>query len=370
MPAVEESERLRSWLRHEQQSIAAVLATVTHHSFDKVGTVSGVLRNQKTATRTGKGEESEKKYTAKFRKTPPPQAAATVYYPMTDDEGGELSAGVRPAPLEEGRPQGKLERHAGIGYEIVQNFDVPVPQMMEQLPNIVQIFAALSLVPHVVPPRRLCRDTQLAEQLVEVPTKISCHMILVYHSFMAQRTVEQNVDIPAVGGIGTGVGPSGFLPGQSSSVTAEQIVDIPVPHGGRHDLSPSSADFSNPPDTANQVVFRTFSPPEKSAKIPSHSTQRVPRSASSSELSAHQMARAARPQDFSDDGNIFREDEEKIWIRLDTGQWKLLCTDTVVDQPLVMTVEVPQIQFFDGYFLGLVLGQTVDTWSTSVPGCF
>ena len=48
---------LRSWLRHEQQSIAAVLATVTHHSFDKVGTARGVPRNQKTATRTGKGEE-------------------------------------------------------------------------------------------------------------------------------------------------------------------------------------------------------------------------------------------------------------------------------------------------------------------------
>ena len=116
--------RLRSWLRHEQ-SIAAVLATVTHHSFDKVGTASGVLRNKKTATRTGKGEESEKMYTAKFRKTPPPQAAVTEYFPMTDDEGGELSAGVRPAPLEGERPQGKLERHAGIGYEIVQNFDVP-----------------------------------------------------------------------------------------------------------------------------------------------------------------------------------------------------------------------------------------------------
>ena len=79
--------------------------------------------------------------------------------------------------------------------------------------------------------------------------------------------------------------------------------------------------------------FSHFSPFEKSAKVTSHSSQRVLRSASSSELSAHQMARAARPQDFSDDGNIFREDEEKIWIRLDTGQWKLLCTDIVVDQP-------------------------------------
>ena len=125
---------------------------------------------------------------------------------MTDDEGGELSAGVRPAPLEEGRPQGKLERHAGIGYEIVQNFDVPVPQMMEQLPNIVQFFAALSLVPeqviavpkilsHVVPPRRLCRDTQLAEQLVEKPTIVS-------FSSSLQRSLERNVDIPVPGGGG------------------------------------------------------------------------------------------------------------------------------------------------------------------------
>ena len=191
--------RLRSWLRHEQQSIAAVLATVTHHSFDKVGTASGVLRNQKTATRTGKGEESEKKYTAKFRKTPPLQAAATVYYPMTDDEGGELSAGVRPAPLEEGRPQGKLERHAGIGYEIVQNFDVPVPQMVEQLPNVLRFFATRlpvvseqvievpKILPHDVPPRRLCRDTQLVEQLVEVPTIVSWSLL--------QRIMEQNVGI-------------------------------------------------------------------------------------------------------------------------------------------------------------------------------
>ena len=45
------------------------------------------------------------------------------------------------------------------------------------------------------------------------------------------------------------------------------------------------------------------------------------------------MACAARPQDFSDDGNIFRADEEKIWVRLDTGQRKLLCTDIVVDEP-------------------------------------
>ena len=203
----------------------------------------------------------------------------------------------------------------GCGREIVQNFDVPVPQMMEQLPNIVQFFAALSLVPeqvvavpkilpHDVPPRRLCRDTQLAEQLVEVPTKISFPLILVCHALMAQRTVEQNVDIPAVGGIGTGGGPSGFLPGQSSSVTAEQIVDIPVPRpdvagdlqgfprgqgstavseripefpdpgGGREDFQPvqgSAASSSDLPGQAGQGVFRTFPQNQKSATQPPHS---------------------------------------------------------------------------------------------------
>ena len=37
-----------------------------------------------------------------------PQAAATECYLLTDDEGGELTAGVRPAPAEEERAQGKV----------------------------------------------------------------------------------------------------------------------------------------------------------------------------------------------------------------------------------------------------------------------
>ena len=56
-----------------------------------------------------------------------------------------------------------------------------VLQMVEPLPNIVQFFAALSpvpeqvievpkILPHDVPMRRLCREPQLAEQVVEVPT--------------------------------------------------------------------------------------------------------------------------------------------------------------------------------------------------------
>ena len=47
------------------------------------------------------------------------------------------------------------------------------------------------ILPHDIPPRRWCRDTQLVEQLVEVPTPVS-------YSSLLQRTVEQHVDIPMV----------------------------------------------------------------------------------------------------------------------------------------------------------------------------
>ena len=193
----------------------------------------------------------------------------------------------------------------------VQILDIPVPQTVDKLHDVLQFFDRLSSVPEPVievpkiytedvPMRAVLRATQLAEQLVEVPTTVSYAALLLWQTLhrSGQRTVEQNVDIPAVGGSGTGGGLSGFLPGQSYSMTAEQIVDnpvprrgfdeglqgfppgqssatsseqtvdIPVPHGGRHDLSPSSADFSNPLDTANQGVFRTFPRFKKSAKIP------------------------------------------------------------------------------------------------------
>ena len=115
-----------------------------------------------------------------------------------------------------------------------------MPQTVEQLPDVLRFFDRFATGPEQViavpkiytedvPVRAVLRATQLVEQLVEVPTKISFPMIALYHALMAPRTVEQNVDIPAVGGIGIGGGPSGFLPGQSSSVTAEQTVEIPVP---------------------------------------------------------------------------------------------------------------------------------------------
>ena len=53
--------RLRSWWGHEQQTVAAVLATGTHHSRSKVGTANDAPRGQKkvTSTRVGPAEYFE-----------------------------------------------------------------------------------------------------------------------------------------------------------------------------------------------------------------------------------------------------------------------------------------------------------------------
>ena len=166
-------------------------------------------------------------------KTPHPQAAGTEYFPMTNDEGGELSAGMRPAPLEEERPQEKLQRHAGIGYEIAQSLDVPALQMVEQPLNVTQFFAAqlpvvaepVIEVPKILPdrvPQRIVerRPPQMAEQLVEVPT------ILSFIS-LQQQTTEQIVDIPVPGRGGELGGLQGFHREQSSTAFLEQMAESP-----------------------------------------------------------------------------------------------------------------------------------------------
>ena len=145
-------------------------------------------------------------------------------------------------------------------------------------------------------------------------------MIALLHALLAQRIAEQNVDIPVVGGSGTGGGLSGFLPGQHYSMTAEQIVDNPVlrrsfsgdlqgfspgqssskrtankiadipdPSGGIHDFPQTlhrAGGSSDLPDEANQWVFSTFPRFKKSAKIPR--TQR-------SELGAQSSSWTPRP---------------------------------------------------------------------------
>ena len=207
--------RLRSWWRHERMSIAAVLATVSHHSYPEVDTKNDAPRGQKTVTSTRVGPAE--------------------YYELSSDDG-RPTGGERPAALLEPLPQGTFQRHSGIGYELVQALDAPVLQMVEQLPDVLQFFVTclpvvaeqVIDVPKIIlkniPSRRLCREPQQAEQLVEVPT-------ILTPSFFRML---QNVDTPVPhGGRGASEGLQGFLPGHGSSKrTANKIADIPAPRSG------------------------------------------------------------------------------------------------------------------------------------------
>ena len=220
--------RLRQWLRHERLSVAMALAEMSHHT---------APRGQKTA-RAGE-EDHEMHYTATVRTHPPPQVAGTEYFELSDEDVVP-ARGSRPPCL--GEPRGPQERdlprtveQIAVYAPMVQILDAPVPQLVEQLPDVLRFFDLLLPVPEQVievpkillddvPARTVVRDTQLVEQLVEVPTIVS-------FSSLQQRTVEQIFDIP-VPGRGGGGGRRGLqslLPGQNTTAQSAQIVDIPVP---------------------------------------------------------------------------------------------------------------------------------------------
>ena len=100
--------RLRSWWRHEQQSIAAALAAAQHHSVEKsAGPVShNVLRNQNTA-REG-----------------------TEFYAMSEDS--DVVGGGRSPSLVEVRQRDRVPRHSVV--QIIENF-VPVPILDGPVPQ-------------------------------------------------------------------------------------------------------------------------------------------------------------------------------------------------------------------------------------------
>ena len=69
----------------------------------------------------------------------------------------------------------------------------------------------------------------------------------------------------------------------------------------------------------------------------------------------------------------FAKMRRKIWIRLDTGQRKLLCTTllwtSLVHDSGSASDSAPR-QWQGGASLGLVLGSAVDRWSALAPGRF
>ena len=216
-------------------------------------------------------------------------------------------------------PQGRVLRHV-VGHLPAPSLDVPVPQMVDQLPDIDQFFPALcpdpeqvievpKILPLDVPMRAALRVTQLEEQLVEVPTTVS------YSSL--RRTVGQLVDIPVPGGGGSVPGLQGFLPGQSSTApsssskkriserTVEQIVRFPgegLQDSRPGQFSPASSSFQSPAgsdDDANEPgdgVFRTF-PHGKKVRSAGRVSADLPRHISSWTPAAYEQSRGSHEQE-------------------------------------------------------------------------
>ena len=200
--------RLRAAWRHEQQSIAQALAVFSHHS---------APRRQETA-RAGGGARVE--VHGGVPGDAPPQAAGAQYFSMDDDV--VAPAAVRPAPLDEVRPQMGYKRHCGSGFELV--LDVTVPQM--------------------------------GRELVEVPNVVS-------------PVVEQNVHIPVRGGGRSKIprgGVQGLRPGQGPPAPAVSHPPAPVVEYISHApaVFPASAPvieyFSPAPAVFPATAPVTFSP--------------------------------------------------------------------------------------------------------------
>ena len=137
-------------------------------------------------------------YTATIRDPPTPQPELFSLY---DEEPG----GSRPdrIPTLSG-PQERVQRHTVDqifdALSFLPTLDTPVPLMVEQLVDVLRFVDALvpdseqvievpKIILENIPPRRLVRDPQLAEQLVAVPTPFPAHVPV-------PRMEDQLVEVP------------------------------------------------------------------------------------------------------------------------------------------------------------------------------
>ena len=278
------------------------LASALHHSADKT------TRAQYNAPRGQKN-------------------AGTEYYALSDED--EVPArGSRPPCL--GEPRRPQERdqlrtmeQIAVYAPMLQILDAPVAQMVERLPNLVQFFDILrpdpepvievpKILPHDVPPRRLCRDTQLAEQLAEVPT-------ILY--FLKQRIPKQIVDNPVPhGGRGVSGGLQGFLPGH-----VEQTVDIPAPRSGVPRLQgfpPEQSSTATSSSSVERISERNVELIAVSRGFGEGLQDFLPGQSSSS--SSHDPARIAEALDEPGEGvfRTFPQIKKKVrnWVRTRVGE--------------------------------------------------
>ena len=132
---------------------------------------------------------------------------------------GRIRAQKRPSPEKRPAPLLEVQQHAGIGYEIVQNLHVFAPQIVDQLSDILLIFAAT-----LACSRAGCRSAQdLVRSWWRIaglqgfhPDRVQQRRSFPRNAFLS-GIVEQIVDTPVSRG-----GLQGFRPGQSSSSSSHR----------------------------------------------------------------------------------------------------------------------------------------------------
>ena len=172
---------------------------------------------------------------------PTPQAAGTEYFSL--DVEDVPAAGSQPDRFAGVRLQGRIQRRTveqTVDFvrvaPMVQFLDAPVPQTVEQLPDILHFFDTLmpdpeqvievpKILPEDVSVRTVVREPQLAEQLVEEPTNPGYVLAVVAVRTLGWRAaaalLEWIVDHPAPGrGGGSDQGLQGLRPRTPEGNTA------------------------------------------------------------------------------------------------------------------------------------------------------
>ena len=114
------------------------LSAAAHHSYDKVA--AGAKYDGLRAQTTDRAGEAANKAP---RRQKSKVAGETVFFELFDED----TAGLRPGVLAEPRPQERVQRHTMehiVDYvccaPTVQTLDAPVPQKVEQLPDVLRFF--------------------------------------------------------------------------------------------------------------------------------------------------------------------------------------------------------------------------------------
>ena len=148
--------RLRSWWRHEQQSVAMALSAAAHHSFDKVA--AGEKYDGLRAQKTDRAAEAANRALRRQRTR---AAGEAVIFELFDEDTASLRPGVLAEPRPPGRVQRRVEEHITDLVRVapmVQILDAPVPQTVDHLPDVLQFLGTLTTDP---------------EQVIEVPKILS-----------------------------------------------------------------------------------------------------------------------------------------------------------------------------------------------------